>query len=130
MFHGWSDPAITALNSIDYWTRVVRAMRGRRRTDAFLRLFLAPGMQHCAGGPGPNVFDPVGALEQWVEHGVAPERIVATHRTAGVVDRTRPLCPHPRVARWDGAGDVDDAASFECARGRDGRPNAATTSAN
>jgi feruloyl esterase len=116
MFHGWSDPAISALNSIDYWTRVVRSMRGRRRTDAFLRLFLAPGMQHCAGGPGPNVFDAVGALERWVEERVAPDRIVGTHRTAGVVDRTRPLCPYPRVARWDGIGDSDDAASFECRR--------------
>jgi feruloyl esterase len=91
-------------------------MRGRRRTDTFFRLFLAPGMQHCAGGPGPNVFDPVGALEQWVEHGIAPERIVATHRTGGIVDRTRPLCPHPQVARWDGVGDSDDAASFACGR--------------
>jgi len=116
MFHGWSDPAISALNSVDYWQSVVRAMRGRRRTDTFLRLFLAPGMQHCAGGPGPNVFDAVGALEQWVEQGVAPERLVAAHRTAGVVDRTRPLCPHPRVARWDGVGDSDDAASFTCTR--------------
>ena len=116
MFHGWSDPAISARNSIDYWRSVVRVMRGRRRTDAFLRLFLAPGMQHCAGGPGPNVFDTVGALEQWVEQDAAPERLVATHRTAGIVDRTRPLCPHPRVARWDGVGDSDDAASFTCGR--------------
>ena len=116
VFHGWSDPAISAFNSIDYWKRVVRTMRGRRRTDEFFRLFLAPGMQHCAGGPGPNVFDPVAALEQWVEQDIAPERIVASHRTGGSVDRTRPLCPHPRVARWDGAGDGDDAASFGCGR--------------
>lgn len=116
MFHGWSDPAISALNSIDYWGRVVRSMSGRRRTDAFLRLFLAPGMQHCAGGPGPSAFDAVGALERWVEEGVAPERLVAEHRTRSGVDRTRPLCPHPRMARWDGTGDPDDAASFACRR--------------
>ena len=118
LVHGWSDAAISALNTVDYWEQVVRVMRGRRRTDAFLRLFLVPGMQHCAGGPGPTVFDGLGALEQWVEHGVAPDRIVAAHQLGGVVARTRPLCPHPRVARWDGRGDTDDAASFRCASPR------------
>ena len=116
VFHGWSDSAITALGSIDYWKDVVRMMRGRRRTDPFFRLFLVPGMQHCAGGPGPCVFDGLGALEQWVEQAVAPDRIVAAHRLGGVVARTRPLCPYPRVARWDGVGSTDDAGSFDCAR--------------
>ena len=110
MFHGWSDPAISPLGSIDYLRRVVP----HRRRDDFIRLFLAPGMQHCAGGPGPSSFDAVGALERWIEQGVAPERIVAEHRTNGAVDRTRPLCPYPRAARWDGVGDPDDAASFVC----------------
>lgn len=125
MYHGWSDPGITPLATIDYWERVAARTRRRARHDGargsvddFLRLFLAPGMQHCAGGPGPNTFDAVGALERWVEQGVAPDRIVAAHRTGGVVDRTRPLCPHPLVARWDGVGSPDDAASFSCARPR------------
>ena len=120
MFHGWSDPAISALNSIDYYRSVVAATRrrGTGPTENFLRLFLAPGMQHCSGGPGPNTFDPLGALERWVEEGIAPDQIVASHATGGVVDRTRPLCPYPLVARWDGVGSTDDAASFTCARRR------------
>jgi feruloyl esterase len=117
MYHGWSDPAIPPGASLQYYERV-RATMGRRETAEFFRLFMAPGMQHCAGGPGPNTFDAIGALERWVEDGAAPDEIVATHRTAGVVDRTRPLCPYPQVARWDGTGDPDDAASFTCRKAR------------
>jgi len=117
LYHGWSDPAISPLNSIDYYQRVVATARRRGAGPAgdVVRLFLAPGMQHCGGGPGPDTFDALDALERWVEQGVAPERMVASHMTGGVVDRTRPLCPYPRVARWDGIGSTDDAASFFCA---------------
>jgi feruloyl esterase len=117
MYHGWSDPAIPPLVSVAYRRRVVRAL-GRRDTDAFLRLFMAPGMQHCAGGAGPNVFDPLTALERWVETDTPPDVIIATHRSDGVVDRTRPLCPYPQVAVWDRHGDSDHAASFSCGRRR------------
>jgi feruloyl esterase len=79
-------------------------------------LFLAPGMGHCGGGEGPSVFDKVGPLEQWVEHGKAPDALIASHVTAsGKVDRTRPLCPYPQVAKYQGAGSIDAAASFVCA---------------
>ena len=78
------------------------------------RLFMAPGMAHCGGGEGPNTFDMVSALEQWVEHGKAPDRIIASHSTNGVVDRTRPLCPYPQVAVYKGTGSTDEAANFEC----------------
>jgi feruloyl esterase len=71
-------------------------------------------MGHCGGGPGPNQFDHLTALEQWVEKGVAPDKIIATHSTAGKVDRTRPLCVYPQVARWKGTGSSDDAANFTC----------------
>src|SRR5262245_4433209 len=125
MFQGWSDAAVSPLNTIADYERVVAVSSPRRRirsdlreTRDFFRLFMAPGMHHCAGGPGPNEFDVVGALEQWVEHGIAPDRIVATHRTSGIVDRTRALCPYPSVARYDGRGSIDDAASFSCGRGR------------
>lgn len=121
VWHGWSDPAIAALNSIAYYERVVAVTKrrpGTRDATDFVRLFMAPGMQHCAGGPGPNVFDAVGALERWVEAGEAPDRIVAEHRTAGVVDRTRPLCPYPEVAVHDGTGDPNVAESFACRRRR------------
>jgi feruloyl esterase len=71
-------------------------------------------MGHCSGGPGPNTFDVLTALEQWVEHGVAPDQLIAAHSTGGKVDRTRPLCPYPQVARYTGKGSIDDAANFAC----------------
>ena len=86
------------------------------RIENSYRLFMAPGMGHCRGGDGPNSFDMVTALEEWVEQGKAPDRILATHRTNGQVDRTRPLCPYPSVARYTGTGSIDDAANFVCAR--------------
>jgi feruloyl esterase len=112
-YHGWSDPDITPLNSINYYESVINATPG---TNDFYRLFLVPGMQHCTGGPGPSRFDTIAALEQWVEKGTAPDKIVASHLTpAGVVDRTRPLCPYPQEAQWKGTGSTDLAENFVCA---------------
>jgi feruloyl esterase len=71
-------------------------------------------MGHCAGGPGPNTFDALAALESWVEKGVAPNKLIASHSTAGKVDRTRPLCAYPLVARHTGKGSIDEAANFAC----------------
>ena len=93
---------------------VVKAMGGLTPTRDFYRFFTAPGMGHCAGGPGPNQFDALGALEQWVEKGVAPEKLTASHSTNGKVDRTRPLCVYPQVARYKGTGGSDEAANFTC----------------
>jgi feruloyl esterase len=89
-------------------------MSGATNTLDWLRLFMAPGMGHCRGGQGPNTFDAVGALEDWVENGNAPDQIIASHATDGKVDRTRPLCPYPQVARYKGTGSMDDAANFVC----------------
>jgi feruloyl esterase len=75
---------------------------------------MVPGMGHCGGGEGPNTFDMVSVLEQWKEQGHAPARIVASHRRAGKVDRTRPLCPYPQVAQYKGTGSIDDDANFAC----------------
>jgi feruloyl esterase len=75
---------------------------------------MVPGMAHCRGGEGPNTFDALSALEQWVEKGAVPSQIIASHATNGVVDRTRPLCPYPQVATYKGTGSIDDAASFVC----------------
>jgi feruloyl esterase len=75
---------------------------------------MAPGMAHCGGGNGPNTFDMVTALEQWVEQGKAPDQIIASRAVKGVVDRTRPLCPYPQVAAYRGSGSTDEAASFVC----------------
>ena len=93
---------------------MVDALGGAANVQGSYRLFMVPGMGHCGGGEGPNSFDMVGALEQWVEHGKAPDRGVASHLTNNVVDRTRPLCPYPQVASYKGTGSTDDAANFVC----------------
>lgn len=113
-YHGWSDQLIAAQNSIDYYESVVSFFGGGGDVRSFYRLFMAPGMAHCGGGPGPNSFDMQAALEDWVERGIAPEEIVATHSTNGVVDRLRPLCAYPKVAVYKGKGDTNDAVNFVC----------------
>ena len=75
---------------------------------------MAPGMAHCGGGEGPNDFDELTALEQWVEQGKAPDAIVASHSRDGKVNRTRPLCAYPKVASLQGSGSIDEAANFVC----------------
>jgi feruloyl esterase len=114
IYHGWSDPNVATLNTIKYYKSVVDTMGGPAKTADNIRLFLEPGMGHCGGGDGPNMFDKVGALEQWVEQSKAPERIIASHRRDGKVDRTRPLCPYPQVAKYKGSGSIDEAANFAC----------------
>jgi feruloyl esterase len=114
MYTGWMDPVVPPQDTVAYYEGVAKVMGGVAATRDFYRLFMAPGMGHCAGGPGPNQFDAVSALEQWVEKGVAPEKLLATHSTNGKPDRTRPLCTYPLVARHKGTGSVDDAANFAC----------------
>ena len=130
IYHGWSDAAISPLNSIEYF-HAVQTRMGSGQTDGFLRLYMAPGMAHCGGGPGPDSFgqrsvapaDPQNsisiALQRWVENGAAPQQITATKYKAadpaGGVARTRPLCPYPQVAHYKGSGNTDDAANFACA---------------
>ena len=75
---------------------------------------MVPGMNHCSGGPGTDTFNKVKVMEEWVEKGTAPKQIVASHLTSGVVDKTRPLCPYPQVAKYNGFGDTNDAANFSC----------------
>jgi tannase/feruloyl esterase len=89
-------------------------MGGASKASDNIRLSWSPGMGHCGGGEGPNVFDKVSALEQWVEHGKAPDQIIASHSTGGNVDRTRPLCAYLQVAKYKGSGNIDDAANFAC----------------
>jgi feruloyl esterase len=127
-YHGWSDQLISAQNSIDYYESVRSEMGRTSNVEDFYRLFMAPGMAHCGGGPGPNSFDMLTVLEDWVEKGVVPEQIIATHSMNGVVDRSRPLCPYPKVAVYKGKGDTNDAANFACSvrppaqRGTNRRP--------
>jgi len=115
LYHGWSDPQVPTLNTIKYYNSVVKNLGGADKAADRVRLFLAPGMGHCGGGEGPSVFDKVGPLVQWVEHGKAPDALPASHVIDGKIDRTRPLCPYPQVARYKGAGSVDEAMNFECA---------------
>lgn len=113
-YGGWMDPVVPAPDTAAYYEGVARLMGGYDKTRDFYRVFIAPGMGHCSGGPGPNSFDALTALENWVEKGAAPDRLIATHSVAGKVDRSRPLCPYPAVARYTGRGSIDDAANFAC----------------
>jgi feruloyl esterase len=114
MYHGWSDPGISASGTGAYYDQMVNKVGGAKDADAFTRLYMIPGMHHCSGGPGPNALDMLSVLEGWVEKGAAPARVIASRVVDGKTERTRPLCPHPQVARYSGQGSVDDAANFRC----------------
>ena len=131
LYHGWNDPAISALSTIDYYGQVIAANGDAK---SFTRLFMVPGMQHCYGGPGPSNFGQFGwsglgpddakhniyrALEDWVDHGIAPEQVIAAKieadgKTAPKITMTRPLCAYPKKAKYNGNGDTSDAANFTC----------------
>jgi feruloyl esterase len=112
LYHGWDDTAISPGNAINYYESVLKKMGGKQ--DDFIRLYMAPGMQHCGGGPGPNQVNWMSALERWRESNVAPDQILASHVTNNRVDMTRPLCPYPQVAQYKGTGTINDAANFVC----------------
>jgi feruloyl esterase len=131
LYHGWNDPAIAALNTINYFNSVVTTM-GSDQAESFLRLYMVPGMQHCGFGPGADSFGQPGSrpapdpqhnlqlsLEQWVAKGIAPGSIIAAKYAKPYpsmeVTMTRPLCPYPQVAKYKGSGDSNDAANFTCA---------------
>lgn len=107
MYAGWADPVVPPQDTAAYFEQVSKTMGSN--TKAFARLFMAPGMGHCGGGVGPNQFDTVKALDEWVTKGIAPDTLIASR--AG---RTRPLCPYPQVARYKGTGSIDEAANFSC----------------
>jgi len=116
-YHGWSDAGPPAAFTAKYYEEVLAAM-GEEETRDFYRLFMVPGMFHCGGGFGTDFFDAMSPLIDWVEEGIVPERILARQRAGGepegAVERTRPLCPFPEYARYDGEGNPDDADSFVC----------------
>jgi feruloyl esterase len=139
-YHGWGDAAIAPRDSIAYYNKVEAFLkqfpdprsRASTRVQDFYRLFMVPGMGHCGGGVGPNHFgnddiqdaehDLLLALDRWVMEGVAPDRIVATGERVSAerdnpkpVKFTRPLCPYPQVAHYQGAGDTNEAGHFACA---------------
>jgi pimeloyl-ACP methyl ester carboxylesterase len=109
MWHGWYDQLIPPEGSIDYYERVLETLGGPGSVAEFARLFMAPGVLHCGEGPGLTAFDAFGTLVDWVETGEAPETITASRGA-----ETRPLCPYPGVAAYNGTGDQDRASSFIC----------------
>ena len=111
LWSGWSDPALTALGLIDYYERLVA---GDPVSTDYARLFMLPGVLHCGGGPGPDQVDWLTAIEQWVEQGVPPTRLLAATLEDGDPVLTRPVCAYPQVAVHDGRGPTDEAASFRC----------------
>jgi feruloyl esterase len=138
LYHGWSDAAISPLNSINYYESI-QATMGKQQADSFLRLYMVPGMQHCAGGPGPDNFGQLGippvndpqhniyqALEQWTEKGTPPSGVIASKLEADAppasvtptstpkVKLTRPLCAYPQQPKYKGNGNPNQAASFTC----------------
>ena len=131
LYHGWNDQAISPWNTIDYY-KSVREKMGAAKAESFLRLYMAPGVEHCAGGPGPSFFGQFGletakgsqyglfdSLVSWVEKGSPNEQIFATKYAPGAngapkVVMTRPLCAFPKVVKYSGSGDTNDAASFTC----------------
>jgi feruloyl esterase len=114
LYHGWADQQVAPGSTIEFYQSVRRLSPDPEQSETWVRLFMAPGMAHCAGGEGPDTFDSLSALEHWVEQGQAPDRIVAAHQSKGQVDRTRPLCAYPQVARYSGTGSIDEAANFTC----------------
>jgi tannase/feruloyl esterase len=113
-YHGWNDMLIAPRNSINYYNSVADAMGGAAKTAGFYRLFMAPGVNHCGGGDGPDNFDLIGALDEWVEKDKAPEQILAWKGPQAAPVVTRPLCPYPQVAEYKGSGSSDDAQNFVC----------------
>jgi hypothetical protein len=118
-YQGWADPAAIPGATIGYYEDLMERTGGRAKTKKFARLFMIPGAGHCweTPHPSPNVFDPIEAIESWVEHGNAPDRIdVTMGDSTGKAVRSRPLCPYPSVAKYSGVGSIDLSSSFECSQ--------------
>ncbi|MCB2065286.1 MAG: tannase/feruloyl esterase family alpha/beta hydrolase [Erythrobacter sp.] len=124
--HGWTDGLIPATNTLAFHHGLYNALPASQR-DSQLRLFMAPGMDHCGGGDGPSMFDTLGVIDQWATTGVAPQQIVATRPRQAMnmmgqpqgperPAMERPLCPWPLEAVYDGTGDTGAASSFSCQR--------------
>jgi feruloyl esterase len=127
LYQGWADPLVAPQTTVAYYQAVQRRL-GKLAAKS-VRLFMAPGVEHCRGGAGPDLFggaggdapernsqhDMLSALELWVKDGVAPDEIVAVRiNPKGEVSRSRPLCAYPARARYVGRGSTDQAANFTC----------------
>jgi hypothetical protein len=112
-YHGASDPWFSALDTVDYYKRLIRDNGGSEKVSEWSRLFIVPGMGHCSGGERTvDTFDMLSAIINWVEKGIAPERVTASGRN--MPGLSRPLCPYPKYPHYTGKGDDKDANNFEC----------------
>ena len=107
-----TNTAISPGNTINYYESVLKKMGGKQ--EDFVRLYMAPGMQHCGGGPGPNQINYMAIMERWRESNQTPASIEAYHVANNRVDMTRPLCAYPQIATYKGVGSINDAANFVC----------------
>ena len=116
LWHGWADPALNPLATIEYYEKVLAADSGARE---YVRLFLEPGVLHCAGGAGPSDVAWLRAMTDWVERAQTPQQVIASKRdSTGKVTRSRPLCTYPQRAVYTGQGSTDDAINFVCKESR------------
>jgi len=122
IFHGFGDPALAPLRTIRFYEDLAAANGGYEKLQGNVRLFMAPDVQHCGGGPGPNSFDTLSALDRWVEQGAGPATIPAVHfennNPKRPADRTMPLCPFPAMATYSGQGDKNNAENWSCPSNR------------
>ncbi|QIL88575.1 tannase/feruloyl esterase family alpha/beta hydrolase [Microbulbifer sp. SH-1] len=122
LYHGWNDAGIPAEASVNYFDAIHHSVGEKARDH--VKLFMVPGMMHCAGGVGATSFDMFDHLVDWVENGQSPERVIALEtdppsffglvRPDVEVISTHPLCPWPEVAIYDNEGDTSDAGSYSC----------------
>jgi feruloyl esterase len=110
--HGWADGLIPAMSTVNFYEALTRDLGPKKSADG-TRLFMIPGMGHCAGGDGPWMFDAISTIDKWVETKTAPERIVVSN-PPGAPARTRPLCPWPQEALYSGQGSTDEEKNFRC----------------
>jgi hypothetical protein len=116
LYHGWADTGVNPFMTVRYYEKVQATMGAD--VDRFFRLFMVPGMFHCRGGLNVDRFDAISTIIAWVERGEAPQRMVGSRIDGAKVVRTRPLCPYPQVARYQGTGSTDEARNFSCERRR------------
>ncbi|HXY79001.1 MAG TPA: tannase/feruloyl esterase family alpha/beta hydrolase, partial [Candidatus Bathyarchaeia archaeon] len=116
IYQAWEETAVPPRSMVDYYKSVLATMGDTDETRNFVRLFMVPGMGMCPGfGMGDNgTFDALDVVTKWRITGVAPDKIINSHKVGDVVDRTHPACPYPKAAIYDGKGDLLDASSFSC----------------
>ena len=110
MYHGWNDPALSALATIQHYES---AKRKDNELENYIRLFLLPGVLHCGGGPGPSEANWLELVRKWVEDGQVPEQVIVTKSKGKKTSMARPVFPYPKKAIYDGKGDPDKESSFQ-----------------